>query len=134
MSLAFRGELLLSDGEIVVWGFKDIARTEQQRYSQEKTWTVLRSILNNTLLKSRYKQLETRTESAGELFITNLALYYLNNNQITVTKFSDIHSITPMKNGIRVLANKHGATPETYITGDGRFIYTLLQYAQRLED
>ena len=39
-----------------------------------------------------------------------------------------------MKNGIRIQAITSGATPETFITGDGRFTYALLQYAQGLED
>ena len=126
-------QIVLSDEEKMIWRFEDIARAEQQRYSQEKTWTVLRSVLDNTLLKSRYKQLATKTDEAGELFLTNHALYYLKNNKVLQTKFINIHSVTPIKQGIRIQATTRGATPETYITGDGRFAYAMLQYARGLE-
>ena len=37
-----------------------------------------------------------------------------------------------MKNGVRIQANLKNAMPDTYVTGDGRFTYALLQYAQGL--
>ena len=125
-------EIVLLEEEKTIWYFEIITRTEQQRYSQEKNWTVLRSVLDNSLLKSRYKQLATKTESAGKLFLTSHALYYLNQNKVSKTKFVDIHSVTPIKKGIRIQASTSGATPETYITGDGRFTYAMLQYARAL--
>jgi len=88
--------------------------------------------MNNMILKSRYKRLPSHTENEGVLVVSNEALYYSNKNNTRQTKFSNIHSITPMKNGVRVQALTSGATPDTYITGDGRFTYTLLQYAQGL--
>lgn len=123
----------LSDSETIIWRFAEADRSEPIRDSQEKQWTVLRSVMNNMILRSRYKQLPSKTENAGVLVVTNKALYYSNNNKLTKTKLSDIHSITPMKNGVRVQATTNGATPDTYVTGDGRFTYSLLQYAQGLD-
>lgn len=127
-------KLALSESEKIIWQFEDISKIEQERYSQEKPWVLLRAVLNNAMLRSRYKELATRTEDAGELIITNLALYYLNNNKTKETKFSDIYSVTPMKYGVRIQANTSGATPDTYTTGDGRFTYALLQYSRNLND
>jgi hypothetical protein len=127
-------ELELEQQESIIWAFEDIAKTEPLRYSQEKQWTVFSSVLNNILMKKRYKQLAENIEEAGTLYVTDLGLYYKNQKTLSRTKFSDIHSITPMKNGVRIQASQSGAMPDTYITGDGRFTYTLLQYAQGLKN
>jgi hypothetical protein len=127
-------ELELGQQEFVIWAFEDIAKTEPLRYSQEKQWTVFNSVLNNILMKKRYKQLAEDIEESGTLYVTDLGLYYKNQKTLSRTKFSEIHSITPMKNGVRIQASQSGAMPDTYITGDGRFTYTLLQYAQGLNN
>ncbi len=123
----------LEQNEVIVWEFSDTTRTEQQRYSQEKQWTVFSTVLNNIMMKKRYKELAVKIEESGALLVTNQGLYYKNNKALLQTKFSDIHSITPMKNGVRIQANLKGAMPDTYVTGDGRFTYALLQYAQGLD-
>lgn len=122
----------LEQYEFVIWEFSDASKTEQQRFSQEKQWVVLSSLLNNILMKKRPKELAIKTQKSGILLITNQGFYYKNNENITRTKFTEIHSITPMKNGVRIQANLKGAMPATYVTGDGRFTYALLQYAQGL--
>jgi len=122
----------LEQHESIVWEFNNTARTEQQRFSQEKQWTVLSSVLNNIFMRKRYKELAIKTEESGTLFVTNQGLHYKNNHTISQTKFSEIHSVTPMKNGVRIQTNLTGAMPDTYVTGDGRFTYALLQYAQGL--
>ncbi len=118
--------------ESIVWEFKDTTKSEQQRYSQDKQWTVFNSVMNSVLIKKRYKELAVKIEESGTLIVTNQSLYYKNNNDVMQTKYSEIHSITPMKNGVRIQANISGSMPDTYVTGDGRFTYTLLQYAQGL--
>ena len=122
----------LEQHEAIVWEFKNTAKQEQQRYSQDKQWTVLSSVLNNILTKKRYKDLAVKIEESGTLFITNQSLYYKNNNDVTQTKYREIYSITPIKNGVKIQARTKGAMPDTYVTGDGRFTYALLQYAQGL--
>ena len=122
----------LGEHETIVWEFQNIQKTEQQRYSQEKQWTVFRSVLSNIMMKKRYKELAVKIEESGTLLVTNQGLHYKNDETILQTKFSDIHSITPMKNGVRIQANLKNAMPDTYVTGDGRFTYALLQYAQEL--
>ncbi|QMU61495.1 MAG: hypothetical protein GKR92_07210 [Gammaproteobacteria bacterium] len=122
----------LGQGERVVWEFKETAKSEPQRHAQEKQWTVFSSVLNNILMRKRYNELAIKIEKSGVLIITNQGLFYKINNSISQTKYSEIHSLTPMKNGVRVQANLSGAMPDTYVTGDGRFTYALLQYAQGL--
>jgi hypothetical protein len=120
----------LESNEYVIWEFKDTEKTEQEKFSQQKEWTILSSVLDNLLMRSRYKELDQKIEEAGNLFVTNQSLYYQVKDSVTQTKFTDIHSITPLKNGVRVQPHLRDAMPETYITGDGRFTYALLQYAQ----
>ena len=91
-------------------------------------------LMNNIMMKKRYKELAVKIEESGTLLVTNQGLYYKNNKTILQTKFSDIHSITPMKNGVRIQANLSGAMPDTYVTGDGCFTYALLQYSQGLDN
>lgn len=127
-------DIELGEHETIVWEFQNIQKTEQQRYSQEKQWTVFGTVLSNIMMKKRYKELAVKIEESGILLVTNQGLHYKNNKTILQTKFSEIHSITPMKNGVRIQANLRGAMPDTYVTGDGRFTYALLQYAQGLDD
>jgi len=128
-----QAEIDLNREEIIVWEFKNTAKNEQQRYSQDKQWTVLSSVLNNILIKKRYKDLAVKVEESGVLIVTNQSIYYKVRNDITQLKFSDIYSITPMKDGVRIQASTKGSMPDTYVTGDGRFTYTLLQYAKGLD-
>ena len=135
----FDGELDLQNielnkGEYVIWKFDEIDKSEPQQFSQQKTWTVFNSLLDNLFMKSRYKELDIKIERSGELYVTNQGLHYLYGDLAKETKFSEVHSITPMKNGIRVQATLRNATPDTYITGDGRFAYALLLYAQGKND
>lgn len=124
------GDITLAQDEIIVWEFKDTMRSEQQRHPQGKQWTVFSSVLNNILMRKRYKELAIKIEESGTLLVTSHGLYYKNNEIYVQTKFADIYSVTPMKNGVRIQAKTAGAMPDTYITGDGRFTYALLQYAQ----
>jgi len=118
--------------EVSVWRFEETTRNEPQRYSQEKEWTVLRSVMNNVFMKKRYKALATKIEESGVLVVTNQGLHYKNKTSVSSIKYSEFYSVTPMKNGLRVQSKHSNAMPETYITGDGRFMYALLQYAQGL--
>lgn len=133
VNLEMPADIELGSDESLVWEFKQTTKQAQQRYSQEKQWTVFSSVLSNVLMKKRYKELAVKNHESGQLVVTNQGLHYRHNNTVTKTKYSEIHSITPMKNGIRIQANTTGAMPDTYITGDGRFTYALLQYAQGLE-
>lgn len=120
----------LGEREKIVWAFQNIRKTEQQRFSQEKQWTVFSSVLSNIMMKKRYKELAVKVEESGTLLVTSQGLHYKNNETVLKTNFSDIHSITPMKDGVRIQANLKNAMPDTYVTGDGPFTYALLQYAQ----
>ncbi len=126
------GDIEFEQHESIVWVFEDTTKSEQQRYSHDKQWTVFNSVMSSVLIKKRYKELAVKVEESGTLIVTNQCLYYKNKNDITQTKYSEIHTITPMKNGVRIQANTSGSMPDTYVTGDGRFTYTLLQYAQGL--
>ncbi len=115
----------LESHESIVWEFKNTVKEEQQRYSQDKKWTVLSSVLNSILTKKRYNELAVKIEESGTLLVTNHGLYYKNNNIVTQTKYREIRSITPIKNGVKIQANTKGAMPDTYVTGDGRFTYAI---------
>ena len=122
------------ENEYIIWQFEDTDKSKQENYSQQKPWTILNSLLDNMFMKSRYKTLDVRVEESGKLIVTNQGLFYLYKDSVIETKFSDVHSITPMKHGIRIQATQKDATADTYITGDGRFTYALLQYAQGKKD
>ncbi len=127
-------DITLMQNEAIVWAFEDARKSEPLRYSQGKQWTILSSVLNNILMRKRYKALAVKVEESGTLFVTNHCLHYKNNEINSQTMYSDILSVTPMKNGVRVQAKTAGAMPDTYITGDGRFTYAVLQYAQGFND
>ena len=119
----------LENDESLIWIFKETLDVEQSRFSPDSEWTVFQSILNSLFKKSRYKELEVKVESAGKLIITNQFLHYVTNKDASKIAYSEIYSITPLKDGVRIQTTKRDSTPNTYITGDGRFTYTLIRYA-----
>ena len=123
-------EFDLVDDESIIWVFEEATKVEQQRFSSDKQWTVFQSIINSLFNKPRYKELAVTAEATGRLAITNQNLYYLTEKEMTKIGFSDIYSITPMKDGVRIQTTQKDTTSKTYITGDGRFAYALLRYAQ----
>jgi len=131
-SSALNDEINLIDDESLLWIFEDTLRVEQQRYSEEKQWTVFQSIINNLFSKSRYKVLAVKTEAAGNFAITNRHYYYITKEKTIRIRITDIYSITPMSDGVRIQTTQRDTTPNTYLTGDGRFTYALLRYAQNL--
>lgn len=123
-------EIDLSDDEFLIWIFEDVFKVEQARFAEQKSWTVFESVVTNLFNKSRYKELAVKIEATGKLAITTQNLYYITKNDVTKIGFADIYTITPMKDGVRIQTTQRDATSSTYITGDGRFTYTLLRYAQ----
>ena len=128
-STELHNKLELVTDEILIWVFDDTVKEEQQTQAADQKWTVFQSILSNLLNKSRYKELEVEVKGTGKLVISNQGLYYIIKETVTKTKFVDFYSITPLKDGVRIQTTQRNATPDTYITGDGRFTYALLQYA-----
>lgn len=123
-------EIELESDESVIWVFEDVFKEERQHPAEDKQWNVFRSILNGLFNKSRYKESEVKTEATGALTITNRNLYYATEKETVKICLTDIYAITPMKEGVRIQTTQRNATPDTYITGDGRFTYALLGYAQ----
>lgn len=119
----------LSDDETLIWVFEGAIKLERHKRAEGKHWSVFQSLLNN-FKKSRYKELSALAVAAGDLAISNQNLYYVTKNETAIISFLAIHSITPVKDGVRIQSAQGDAMPDTYITGDGRFTYALLRYAQ----
>lgn len=130
ISTGLHNEIDMANGEFLIWVFVEALKVEQQRFSEDKQWTVFQSIVNNLFMKSRYKELDIKLEDVGKLAISNQNLYYVTKKETTRVGFADIYAITPMKDGVQIQTTQRGTTPNTYITGDGRFTYALLRYAQ----
>jgi len=129
-SSTLNSELDLLDKECLIWVFEDTLKVEQQRYSDDKEWTVMQSIMNSLFSKSRYKELAVKVEAAGKLAITNRHILYITKAETIKVGFTEVYSITPMKDGVRIQTTQGNTTPNTYLTGDGRFTYALLRFAQ----
>jgi len=121
----------IDESQSIIWIFSNVERQEQNTISAEKEWTIFQSVLNNLLNRSRYKKMSVKTEEEGELIIASSELYYIRENVSKKIAYDEIHSVTPMKDGIRIQTNQSGAMPDTFITGDGRFTYELFKYVQQ---
>ena len=120
----------LEDEEIVVWVFEEVLKMERQHPIEDNKWGVWRPILNNLFNKSRYKEATVKIEATGMLIITSRNLYFVAEKGVAKICLEDIYAATPMKDGIRIQTRQRNAVPDTYVTGDGRFTYALLHYAQ----
>lgn len=116
--------------ESLIWVFEETLMLEQQRSSETKQWTVFQSIVNNLFKKSRYKKLDVNVEAVGKLAITSQNIFFITRKETKKLNYADIYDITPMQDGVRIQTIQKDTTPNTYITGDGRFTFTLLRYAQ----
>ncbi len=123
-------ELEFDEDEKITWVFNNAGLEEERRYSQEKSYSIFKTVLDSTLLRSRYKTLSTYREDAGRLIVTNKNLYYLKNNKQDQIEIQNIYSVTPMRDGIKIQSKSRNSMPKTFITGDGRFTYCLLGYVQ----
>ena len=129
-----RDKVEMADDEVLIWVIEEVLKVETQRDTTDQQWTVFRSIINNLFNKSRYKQFDEKVEETGQLAITNRGFHYVTKNGSTKIEFEDIYSTTPLKDGVRIQTTQRDTTPNTYITGDGRFTYTLLRYAADQKD
>ncbi len=121
-------EIDMANDESLMWVFEETLKVEAKR-QRDQQWTIFHSILNNLFNRSRYKQLDVEVEAMGQLVVTDRSLYYVTKRNTTKINFADIYSTTPLKDGVRIQTTQRDATPDTYITGDGRFTYSLLSYA-----
>ena len=123
-------KMLLLHGESLIWVFEQAKKVVQNRYSEQKPWSIYQSILNNLFKRSRYKELAVTTEAIGQLAITNQRILYITPKETLHVDFAEIYSVIPMQDGVRIQTTHRDTVPNTYITGDGRFTYALLRYAQ----
>ena len=133
ISRSFTGIHQLMDmvnDESLIWVFEETLMLKRQNSNENKKWTEFQSIVNILFKKSRYKQLEVIVEAVGKLAITSQNIYFITKKETIKVNYADIYDITPMQDGVRIQTTQRDSTPNTYITGDGRFIYTLLRYAQ----
>ncbi len=116
--------------ESLIWVFEETLMMKRKISYENKKWTEFQSIVNNLFKKSRYKKLEVMVEAVGKLAITSQNIYFITEKEMIKVNYADIYDITPMQDGVRIQTTQRDSTPNTYITGDGCFIYTLLRYAQ----
>jgi hypothetical protein len=125
----------LQKNEIVVWVFKDINYLEQKTRthyvggSQGVSMSVpglkgVRYRVGN-FKGERISTQETVDMGNGTLVVTNKHIYFTGASKTFKVAFNKIVSFTPYTNGVGIQRDALTAKPQSFITGDGWFIYNL---------
>lgn len=125
-----RDEFGMDDEESLLWIFEGVRQVGQKRQVEPSRWALFQTILNNQFRKSRYREREMEVQAQGRLAITDQNIYYMSGQVPTKLGLADIYAITPLEDGVRIQPVYSGSRSSSYITGDGRFTYALLSYAQ----
>ena len=127
---AVPGEIGLEDDESLLWMFEGVHKVGQKKIDEPGKWALFQTILNSQFRRSRYRKREIEVQARGKLVITDHNIYYVTEQGTTKLGFADIYAITPLEDGVRIQPVYRDSMSSTYITGDGRFTYALLHYAQ----
>ena len=123
-------EFGMDAAESLLWVFEGVDKAGQKLPDKPGKWALMQTILNNQFKRSRYRERELEVRAQGKLAITNQGIHYASEAETEKLGFTEIYAITPLADGVRIQPVYRDSRSSTYITGDGRFTYALLQYAQ----
>ena len=127
---AVQDEFGMEVAESLLWVFEGVEKAGQKMPDKPGKWALLQIILSNQFRRSRYREKELEVRARGKLAVTDQGIHYASEGETERLGFAEIYAITPLADGVRIQPAFRDSRSSTYITGDGRFTYALLQYAQ----
>jgi hypothetical protein len=132
--ITFQLPFNLQKGESLVWCFRNVACYEEKIYkqrignSQGVSFRVMRGVYYRVGQSKGYTQETSRTEQVdtGMLGVTTEHIYFAGEKKSFRIPYKKIVSFTPYSDGIGVCKDAANAKPQTFITGEGWFVYNLV--------
>ena len=132
--ITFQLPFNLQKSESLVWCFRNVACYEEKIYkqlignSQGVSFRVMKGVYYRVGQSKGYTQETARTEQvdSGMLGITTEHVYFAGQKQSFRISYKKIVSFTPYSDGIGICKDGVRAKPQTFITGEGWFVYNLV--------
>ena len=129
-----QGPFNLMKSEQLVWVFDDVdylelkVRRERRGMSHGLSIRVAKSLYYRPdVIRSRpIEREETVHEDTGLLGVTNKHIYFAGSRKRFRIRFDRIVSFDAYDDGLGVMRDAQSASPQTFVTGDGWFIYNLV--------
>ena len=132
--ITFQLPFNLQKGESLVWCFRNVACFEEKIYkqhignSQGVSFRVMKGVYYRVGQSKGYTQETAKTEQVdtGMLGVTTEHIYFAGQKQSFRIPYKKIVSFTPYSDGIGICKDAVKAKPQTFITGEGWFVYNLV--------
>lgn len=127
--------------EELVWVFQDVPyyelRTRRERVGGYSgvSFRVMKGVYYSTGgFRSRsVESAETRHVDTGILGITTKHIYFAGDIKRFRVRYSKIVTFEPYSDGIGIMRDAASAKPQTFVTGDGWFVYNLVTNLAQME-
>jgi hypothetical protein len=123
----------LQKNEILVWVFQNVDYYEEKTCTHYKGGShgvsirVAKGIYYRVgAFKGRRVQTQEAIHDTGLLGVTNKQIYFAGSTKRFRIGYNKIVAIEPYSNGISILRDAATAKPQTFVTGEGWFIYNLM--------
>ena len=120
----------LRDQETLWWCFDSSEIKRDEPAEQTQSWSVMMHIIKTVLPKKHHASVSKASLGEGKLLITNQRIFFESHELVDELSHSDIYSVTPMKNGVRIQSRSAASTSKSYLCDDGRLLFSLIKHAQ----
>lgn len=132
--ITFQLPFNLQKNESLVWCFRNVPFYEEKVYksyvgqSQGVSFRVMRGVYYRVGSSKGYPVETARNEQVdvGMLGVTTQHVYFAGTKKSFRIPFKKIVSFTPYSDGIGICKDAVNAKPQTFITGEGWFVYNLV--------
>ncbi|MFZ4856752.1 MAG: hypothetical protein ACOYL3_10175 [Desulfuromonadaceae bacterium] len=132
--ITFQLPFNLQKGESLVWCFRNVACYEEKIYKQRVgnshgvSFRVMSGVYYRVGQSKGYTQETSKTEQVdtGILGVTTEHIYFAGQKKSFRIPYKKIVSFTPFSDGIGICKDTANAKQQTFITGEGWFIYNLV--------
>ena len=132
--ITFQLPFNLQKNESLVWCFRNVPFYEEKVYksyagqSHGMSFRVMRGVYYRVGSSRGYPIETSRTEQidTGVLGVTTQHIYFAGSKKSFRIPYKKIVSFTPYSDGIGICKDTANAKPQTFITGEGWFIYNLV--------
>jgi len=132
--ITFQLPFNLQKNETLVWCFRNVQCYEEKIYktyvnnSQGVSFRVMRGVYYRVGQSKGYPVETAKTEhvDTGMLGVTTQHVYFAGQKKSFRIPYKKIVSLTPYSDGIGICKDGANAKPQTFITGEGWFVYNLV--------
>lgn len=132
--ITFQLPFNLQKNESLVWCFRNVPFYEEKIYksyvgqSHGMSFRVMRGVYYRVGSSRGYPVETSRTEQidTGVLGVTTQHIYFAGQKKSFRIPYKKIVSFTPYSDGIGICKDTANAKPQTFITGEGWFVYNLV--------